>query len=580
MLTPRFPFVFVLGWLAPVLIFSLPSLASGVDQAITQETVASSALQSFRSERTSLTWKKAPSEEWFTGAGKFYSPARLDSFVLVAEETIKKQSIPHPLKFGGKVQRGDVVYISWERQGNRHGLALVCVAEHSFAGIRGSDGKVHNHLFFIYPYGKRMLYNTFPPRIERRNVRSWGWDDLFGDWKVDKEKDAEWLDEDETVAYHSQHALHGNGKLAIYRTQAGKDFSDQVTQTGKDFFDQVKDHFAEWDQDGNGNLSAQELYRLVDKPAIQGKQAAAVAALVRVVRAPNPPTEMTQDYFATLAKHHPNRQPDEPPFAEKYLKALQHIKNTKQVLFVDGDPSLKTFHQGALGDCFFLAPLGAVVARNPGDVRTMINQNPDSSYTITFTQQTPIQVAGLTDTEIALSSGTAGHGLWINVLEKAFATYQNQQSPKDDQKESVLEVISLEGNTGKVIKTLTGHEAKVVHIRKEDNLDVPPEESERPKIAQNVQKKIVDTLGANRLVCATTPSEVVVPGLTAKHAFAVVKYDADQNVIRLWNPHGNTFTPNGDAGLMTGYPTKAGFFQMPLDDFVQVFRRVFVEAEE
>jgi hypothetical protein len=61
------------------------------------------------------------------------------------------------------------------------------------------------------------------------------------------------------------------------------------------------------------------------------------------------------------------------------------------------------------------------------------------------------------------------------------------------------------------------------------------------------------------------------------HAHAVVGYDSATRKVRLWNPHGNKFTPKGPAGLANGYPTEDGFFTMPLADFVVTFRSVYAE---
>ena len=74
-----------------------------------------------------------------------------------------------------------------------------------------------------------------------------------------------------------------------------------------------------------------------------------------------------------------------------------------------------------------------------------------------------------------------------------------------------------------------------------------------------------------RLVTCGTGSGGKVPNVAGNHAYAVTGYDAKTDRISLWNPHGQTFTPKGEAGLKNGYPTKGGRFSMPLPEFMQAF---------
>ena len=71
-----------------------------------------------------------------------------------------------------------------------------------------------------------------------------------------------------------------------------------------------------------------------------------------------------------------------------------------------------------------------------------------------------------------------------------------------------------------------------------------------------------------------------VPGLSPNHAYAVMGFDEATQTLHIWNPHGNTFKPKGEAGKEQGYPTKAGRFDMPLADFAAVFRDVVIETEK
>jgi hypothetical protein len=41
--------------------------------------------------------------------------------------------------------------------------------------------------------------------------------------------------------------------------------------------------------------------------------------------------------------------------------------------------------------------------------------------------------------------------------------------------------------------------------------------------------------------------------------------------VEIWNPHGQSFTPKGPAGLQNGYPTVHGRFHVPLPEAYQFF---------
>jgi hypothetical protein len=349
-------------------------------------------------------------------------------------------------------------------------------------------------------------------------------------------------------------------------------------QTGAEFFDRVNSHFERWDANHDGRLSKDELFRLVDNPNVKGKEAAALAAVVRAIRGDKgakTPAELDREYFSTLGTRWAKHPAGDPPFAAMYFDALGRLKGVNRTLFGDGGPSLHAFHQGTLGDCFVVAPLGAAVARDPGAVRKMIQAKPDGSYRVTFGNGTAIDVPALTDMELMLSSTSAGHGLWINVFEKAYATYRNRQTPNDKKSPSLLEAIANGGKPALTIEAMTGHHVKGVLIR--NDKDAPPARAAQTAMAEQVARLLREGVANHRLACAITASKLSTPGLPTHHVYAVLGYDSARREVRLWNPHGNTFTPKGPAGPANGYPTKDGFFTMPLADFVGAFVSVVVE---
>jgi len=59
-----------------------------------------------------------------------------------------------------------------------------------------------------------------------------------------------------------------------------------------------------------------------------------------------------------------------------------NIKKDKR--FVDG-PSLTDIHQGALGDCYLIAGMGAIAYLHPEYIERAIHQNDDGTYTRHYT---------------------------------------------------------------------------------------------------------------------------------------------------------------------------------------------------
>jgi hypothetical protein len=337
---------------------------------------------------------------------------------------------------------------------------------------------------------------------------------------------------------------------------------------GAEFFEVVAARFAHWDANHDGRLSVVEVDRLVADPKIKGKEAAAVAALARTVHGDKvkpPAGGLTREYLGADRPGH--------TFAKWFAAGVRHLATTDRTLFRPGDPSLHAFRQGPIGDCFVLAPLGAAVARDPAAVRRMIRDRPDGSYRVALGNGTVLDVPAPTDAEIALTAGSAGHGLWINVFEKAFAAYRARKPGKLG---AGVDAIAHGGPTGQTLAAITGHPVRAVQIRKDS--EPPPAGMVRTEVAGRIDRLLREAVAGRRLACASSAAKQSTPGLTRNHAYAVLGYDPAHREVRLWNPHGNTFQPKGPAGLANGYPTKDGFFSMPLDDLVQTFRAVYAEG--
>jgi hypothetical protein len=350
-----------------------------------------------------------------------------------------------------------------------------------------------------------------------------------------------------------------------------------------EFVTEVEKHFGTWDKDKDGKLSSQEIDELVANPVIKGKAAAAVAALKRADRSSKyavPP--LTRAYFQSMAKLKGAEKQNHPDWGGMYVSSLRRIEKTNRALFVSGMPQLETMHQGRLGDCYFLAPVGAALHRNPASVKGMFRTQSDGTIEVRFANGRKVCVQPITDAELGLTSSTNGDGVWLNTLEKAFGASRNERLPEDKQKNSTTDLIAKGGSSRPVIEMLTGHKARGMSLRPKNKKEHT--EAEANALMAQLRPILTKAQQEKRLVCCgtagTSEAEMRVPGINGKHAYAVLHFDAAKDEVEVWNPHGNTFRPKGDTGLKNGYPTKAGRFTMPLRDFVRAFAGVSYETGE
>jgi hypothetical protein len=187
------------------------------------------------------------------------------------------------------------------------------------------------------------------------------------------------------------------------------------------------------------------------------------------------------------------------------------------------------------------------------------------------------------------------------VLEKAYGKLRNDGLPEDKQSESSTDAISRGGSTSSTIRLMTGHAVARVSFRprqpRQSHSTAKPDGNSDTKAAPAIdpaalqahldstlpklRDQLVEAIAKKRLAAAGTPKEgTMPPGINASHAYAILGYDRNTDLVHLWNPHGNTFHPKGEASLANGYPTKAGHFDMPLSDMGHVFTGVTIETDQ
>lgn len=343
------------------------------------------------------------------------------------------------------------------------------------------------------------------------------------------------------------------------------------------FFTVVNAQFDKWDANHDGALSRAEVDSLVVDQNIRSKEAAALAALQMMQNSKKielPP--ITRSYLqAQVALDGKTGQPD---FQRRYINAYNKIQKSGRTLFA-GAINLEDMHQGRLGDCYLIAPLGSLVHRDPNLIKKMFVEQSAAGYTVRFADGHTVKVPALTDAEVALTGTTEGHGLWLAVMEKAISLTKTMETGKSNEPDSVAGNIGRGGSTMRFIPLLTGHQGKSLGFHEKGS----PLKASEAKVKVNLQEVrqiLVREMAARRLVCCSTTTETGVPGLSSRHAYAVLNFDASRDVVSIWNPHGNKFVPKGPAGLTNGFPTTDGKFTMTLAEFVKAFRSMSYEGTE
>lgn len=344
------------------------------------------------------------------------------------------------------------------------------------------------------------------------------------------------------------------------------------------FIDELDNHFEKWDVDGNGQLSKKEIDALLDDPSVTGKAAAAVAALKLAERGKqfeiDDVSKKMLDDYAEARKA--GAKIDGPNYDQMFAAAQRRIKRAGKEIFAEGQPRLADVNQGPLGDCFFLAPLGAFLHRDAERLRTMVSDE-DGTLVVAFGNGKTVKLPLPTDARLGISSSAANGGCWVALFEEAYARLRNESLPENKQKDEATDLIAHGGSMAPSLKALTGKDTTRIAIRDKNKKDAPPEGDDLAEKTTKVRDAITSAVKDNRLAVTGTPKESGVPGIAGSHAYAILGFDPDKDAVKLWNPHGNAFKPRGPEGLKNGYDTRDGLFTLPLADFMKIFGGVTCE---
>jgi hypothetical protein len=218
-------------------------------------------------------------------------------------------------------------------------------------------------------------------------------------------------------------------------------------------------------------------------------------------------------------------------------------------LFKDGlasSISYKDIKQQDLGDCYFLASLGAVAERSPGLIRSMFIDNGDNTWTVRFYHDGKpdyITVNRDLPTDANGNAVFAGwdNGLWVALAEKAYAQANESGWIGQDNTRSYngykLSSKSSEDNDGG-INGGQGNNA-LYHLT-----GLETDRKAMKTLAQHISggsriEEIKDAVRNHKMVVINTGS-FPADNITGAHSYTLVDYNPATDKFTLYNPHGRT----------------------------------------
>ncbi len=357
--------------------------------------------------------------------------------------------------------------------------------------------------------------------------------------------------------------------LSVAATVVVAQGAGSISDDRRDLQQLVEDRFRRWDRNRDRRLSPEEVNLLVADRDIRDEEAAAVAAIKRYWRSGAEVRALSQDQLLYLiAQRNTARNAD---LVVMFAEGLQQIRGSSSRLFASRRPRLETVQQGKLGNCFVLAPLGAVLQASPDRVIRMFIEQANGRYGVRLGGRV-MQVDAPTDAERAQTAGNEGDGVWVNVFEKAIGSaLQVRRSVSG----SSLDTIAGGGSATEILELITGNRVQVFLL--DGALQVRAGDRDSDRVDQQLREFLRDTLADARAAVCTTRT-VATPGLPGNHAYAVISFDYRRDEITLWNPHGGSFTPRGSSGPKSGYSMRKGIFSLPLVEFRQLFEELAAES--
>jgi len=335
--------------------------------------------------------------------------------------------------------------------------------------------------------------------------------------------------------------------------------------------------FTEWDSNGDGVLDMKELNAAIENPDVHGSDAAIAVYLHRHLQVDK------EGQVNGLSLADVQALAASPDVQKIITSRAWHIEAINHSLFVPGDPNLATFHQGGIGDCYLLAVIGTYAFQHPEMVREMIQVQTNGGFEIEFGTGRTVEVGPLTDSELIMGASEGrDHGVWLSVLEKAYAQIDLENKERKtgqaiEAEDAVdTDFIGHGGYYSPVIVLLSGHKVQGAPLGRWVKQD--------PQGGLEKAHELMAKLSVEHRLMATGSSgdktKKLPKGIVHGHIYGVLGYNPVTRMVTVFNPWGNQVKPKGPPGLVNGYPTEHGIFEVPLDEFVQIFAGFTYETDK
>ena len=220
----------------------------------------------------------------------------------------------------------------------------------------------------------------------------------------------------------------------------------------------------------------------------------------------------------------------------------------------DLPPSLDDISQGGVNDCFLFAAMASIVNTKPWKINSMIKDNGNGTYTVTFEGMgfwSDVTQTVSADFAVGKHGNLTGRkALWPLIIEKAYI-----------KEKGGLDVVEKGGNAGTAIDELLDDDASTFDPR-DKSVDYI-----MGKVKTAIDKKYPITISSPKKDGAGKEKKELADktsGLYFWHGYTIIDIDPVKNRIKLFNPHGHDH-PNGD-GWVDVVTVQKFFIEVSIND--------------
>jgi len=329
-----------------------------------------------------------------------------------------------------------------------------------------------------------------------------------------------------------------------------------LSPVAQKFLATVRANFHQWDLNHDGVLTREEIEIDMQNPRIVGEAAAALAALKLGATKSNHLADtrtFTPADFDAIERQLAERQKLDPNFVRYFAAAVKKLEEQPRQLFVEGLPRLSAIRQDFTTDCYFLSAVGAVAQLNPQAIVRLIAPNRDGGFTVTFPGRPAIRIPAPTDTEIATYT-ISKDGLWLSVLQKAYGIIRIRTEPQQASTRQPLDSVGFRTGSTRVMELFTGNASRGISF---------PAATHKPLDGQLIAQTRAAIHAALRDRRAVTIS-------SEHHAYAVVAYDPQSDLVTVHNPYDRGGVEKWIEGPKVERNSE-GFFVLPTARLVAAF---------